>query len=94
MWLYFCEICYLTNPIQDQMETLIAMKYACKLAVRIPDYKLSMELFEHQGVLNKAINNFTGAIRSFQRMRDVAEECTDREYEMKSYLHLGETLQA
>lgn len=54
---------------------------------------LSILIFEHQGVLNLAINNYQGAIRAFQRMRDVAEECQNREYEMKAYMHLGITLQ-
>ena len=44
-----------------------------------------MVIFEHQGVLNLAINNYQGAIKAFQRMRDVAEECNDRDYEMLAY---------
>lgn len=65
-----------------------------RLVVLCPDNRdFLANLLQHQGILNKAIQNYSGAIKAFQRMRDVAEECQDREYEMKAYLHLGETLQ-
>jgi hypothetical protein len=48
---------------------------------------------EHQGIVNLAMKNFNGATKSFQRMRDVAEEIRDdREWELRAYMHLGNTL--
>ena len=50
-------------------------------------------ILEHQGVINLALKNYSGAIKSFQRMRDVSEELDDHEWEIRAYMHLGETLQ-
>jgi len=30
---------------------MLAIKYAVKLAVRLPDHEIAMNLFEHQGIL-------------------------------------------
>jgi len=36
--------------------------------------RLTIQLLDHQGVLNATLKNFKGAIHSFQKMRDVAED--------------------
>lgn len=69
------------------------MQQLMRLSAHLSNRVLLIIMLEHQGVLNLAINNYQGAIRAFQRMRDVAEECQNREYEMKAYMHLGITLQ-
>ena len=62
MWLFFSE----TNFYQKSYtEALLATKEALKLTVMLPDHKLSIYFFEHQGTLNKALGNYYGAIKSF-----------------------------
>lgn len=66
-----------------------------RLSVLDPDHrKIVVALLEHQGKINLSLENFPGALKAFGRMRDVAEDCGDRETEMRSYLLLGKTLQA
>ena len=70
------------------------MRPLLRLQANLADNRVALvTLLEHQGVLNLAISNYQGAIKAFQRMRDVAEECHDKEYEMLAYFHLGQTLQ-
>jgi tetratricopeptide (TPR) repeat protein len=90
LWVFYAEVCYHKGEV---IAALQCLKYASKIAVAIPHHSVCMVIFEHQGVLNLAISNYQGAIKAFQRMRDVAEECHDREYEMLAYFHLGQTLQ-
>lgn len=52
-----------------------------------------MALLEHTGRINLELENFAGAIKAFQRMRDVAEDIGEKEVEMKAYRLLGKTLQ-
>jgi hypothetical protein len=35
---------------------------------------LTIQLLEHQGTLHLALHNFKGALTSFEKMRDVAED--------------------
>jgi hypothetical protein len=43
--------------------------------------------------VNLAFENYTGAVKSFQKMRDVAEDFDDVPNLLMSYFHLGRTLQ-
>ena len=65
-----------------------------RLALQVASHKfLVVAVLEHQGVVNLALKNYSGAIKSFQRMRDVSEELENHEWEIRAYMHLGETLQ-
>ena len=52
-----------------------------------------MAILEHIGRLNLELENFQGAIKAFQRMRDLAEDNQEKEVEMRAYKLLGKTLQ-
>ena len=52
-----------------------------------------MKLLEHTGRINLELENFPGALKSFQRMRDLAEEIQDKNMEMRAYKLLSKTLQ-
>lgn len=51
-----------------------------------------MALLEHIGRINLELENFQGAIKAFQRMRDVAEDNEVATVEMRAYKLLGKTL--
>lgn len=53
-----------------------------------------MMILEHQGLLNYVLENYPGALKAFQRLRDVAEDLKDQIQEIKSYKLLAMTLQA
>ena len=97
LWVFCCESWFVQLfPMHQQEgvecgEILIAFNKAVKLAVLLPDTHIAVQLFEHQGVINLALKNYSGAIKSFQRMRDVSEELDDHEWEIRAYMHLGET---
>lgn len=46
------------------------------------------------GIINLELENFAGALRSFQRMKDFAEERKDDVLQMRSLKLLGKTLGA
>ena len=52
-----------------------------------------MALLEHIGRVNLELENFVGAIKAFQRMRDLADENQNKEVEMNAYRLLAKTLQ-
>lgn len=52
-----------------------------------------MAVYEHLGILNQNTNNFSGAIKAFQKMRDYAEDCKCKKREMEAYLLLGKVLE-
>ena len=99
LWVFCCESWFgQLFPLQQPegvecSEILISFNKALKLAVLLPDTEIAVRLFEHQGVVNLALKNYPGAIKSFQRMRDVSEELENHEWEIRAYMHLGETLQ-
>ena len=51
-----------------------------------------MGLLEHTGRINLELENFQGALKAFQRMRDVAEDNEVTIVEMRAYKLLGKTL--
>lgn len=51
-------------------------------------------LLELMGIINLELENFAGALRSFQRMKDFAEERKDDVLQMRSLKLLGKTLGA
>jgi|LauGreDrversion4_2_1035121.scaffolds.fasta_scaffold110665_2 hypothetical protein len=66
-------------------EVLIGLREMIRLATKVPDHMLASRLFELQGTLYKSVKNYNAAIKSFHKMRDVAQDCSDRVQEMKAY---------
>jgi hypothetical protein len=92
LWVCFAELVFLRSGEPNWIEVASILWNPLKIVTRLPDLIVSAALFEHQGVMNKAIKNYPGAIKAFQRMRDVAEELGDQQIEMRAYLQLGQTL--
>ena len=86
---YFHEL----DRIDRRTEIQKIMQLAIRMANIVPDHKISARLYEHQGVLNSAWQNYPCAVRAFLKMKDVAEDVSDFETMMRAYLHLGRTLQ-
>lgn len=90
MWLMFCWRCVLERRAP---EALSISNYLLKLTILAQDQtNIVIAILEHQGRINLALENFQGAIKAFQRMRDVAEDNSEKELEMKAYMLLGKTL--
>ena len=52
-----------------------------------------LAVLEHQGKLNLVLENNQGALKSFQKMREIANEFEDRLQEMRAFLMIARTLQ-
>jgi hypothetical protein len=78
--------CFMEN---EKVECLLVLVYMQRLASQVPDHKLCIALFRHQGIFCRNIQNYEGSLRSFQRMRDAAEDCGDHLSEMEAYLNVG-----
>jgi tetratricopeptide (TPR) repeat protein len=72
---------------------LEALRQCTKIIAKVPDHKLALAVFEHQGLVSQHFQNWVGSIKAFQRMRDVAEDCEDRQQEMKAYVNMTNCLQ-
>jgi hypothetical protein len=68
------------------------LQYMLRLSTVVPDHKISIALFCQQGMLHRFFDNEYGAIRSFQRMRDVAEDIRDSDSEIEAYEQLAISL--
>ena len=62
------------------------------LCLRVPDRQLALRALAHQGTLSKNSNNFEGALHSFVKMRDIAEDLGDRVHELEAYSNMGHVL--
>lgn len=69
---FFAEKCYHDG---ERAEVLYAFRELLRVALQVPDHKLVIATYEHLGIMNRNTQNFTGAIKSFQKMRDAAEDC-------------------
>jgi hypothetical protein len=76
LWLYFTELWLHESK---QAECLLSIKYCVKIAVQVPDHMMALRLFELQGKICQYFDNQTGALKAFQRMRDVAEDMQSSE---------------
>ena len=70
---------------------LLALKEMQKLACFVPDKKLAVKIYEHQGICNLSIGNYAGALKSFEKMRDIAEDAKFAKSEMAAYNLIGRT---
>jgi len=61
---------------RKNIESLTIVRIMLKLSVLSGDRSrlLTIKLLEHQGTLHLALQNFKGALKSFEKMRDVAED--------------------
>ncbi len=61
---------------RKNIESLAIVRHMLKLSILGGDSsrRLTIQLLEHQGILHVALQNFKGAVRSFEKMRDVAED--------------------
>lgn len=75
-----------------KIECLQLYKYMLRLAVVVPDHKLAIALFKHQGILHRFYNNVDGSVSAFQKMRDAAEDIGDFNQEIEAYYQAGLTL--
>lgn len=73
---------------------LLSLKEMLKLACFVPDKKMACKIYEHQGICNLSIGNFAGALKSFEKMRDTAEDAKFPKFEMSAYNLIGRTFQA
>lgn len=72
--------------------TLNLFKYMLRLATIVPDHKLAIALFKYQGALLSYYGNLEGALRSYQKMRDTAEDIADFSSEIDAYHEAGNIL--
>ena len=71
-WLMFSWRLVLERRAPEALTSLLKL---LKLTILVPGQsKLVMTLLEHIGRINLELENFTGALKSFQRMKDVAED--------------------
>lgn len=54
-------------------ECLIMVKYMVRLPLQVPDYQMSIQVLQLQGMLHAYQWNMQGALKSFSMMRDAAE---------------------
>lgn len=66
-------------------ESLVVLKYMLRLSTAVPDHKVSIALFHQQGLLHRFMGNPLGAIRSFEKIRDAAEDIGDCFKEVTAY---------
>ena len=61
---------------RKNIESLTIVRHMLKLSIIGGDSsrRLTIQLLEHQGTLHLALQNFKGALKSFEKMRDVAED--------------------
>lgn len=84
MWLMCAWKCILDRKIP---EALSLIKYLLRLFVLAPEYKLLLiKLIELQGKLNYAFENYEGALKAFERVRDIAQDIQNHKIEKDSYV--------
>jgi tetratricopeptide (TPR) repeat protein len=77
---------------EKENECLVVFKYMLRLSTIVPDHKATIALFNHQGLLHTFYGNLSGALLSFQKMRDAAEDIHDFVQEIDAYYKAGLTL--
>lgn len=48
-----------------RVEMQVVYDYLIVLTTRLPDHLIAIKILEHQGVVNLALENYTGAVKSF-----------------------------
>lgn len=80
--------CNLDNQMN---ECLVMIGYMLRLSTAVPDYRISIMLFRLQGEVHRTSCNLSGAITSFQSMRNAAEDIGDGLSETEAYYQAGIT---
>lgn len=72
---FMAEKCYFDN---ERAEVFLIFRELIRMALLVPDHLIAMAAYEHLGLFCMYTSNLTGAIRAFQKMRDVAEDCGEK----------------
>jgi hypothetical protein len=77
----------------ERGEIFLVLREVLRMALLVPDHTVVMATYEMLGMFSMLTLSLDGAIRAFQKLRDVAEDCRDKKREMKAYLNIGKSLQ-
>jgi hypothetical protein len=90
MLICFAEKCY---HEEERSVIYLVFRQVLALSLRVPDHVVTLATFEHIGYFCQTTGNYPGALKAFQKMRDVAEDCNNKEKEMAAYLYTGKVLE-
>lgn len=92
MWLLYAWKCILERRIP---EALVMIQSMLRLLVLAPECnKLLIQMLVLQGKVNHQYENYQGALKSFQKIRDIAQDVEDHAIEKESYALMAKSLKA